>query len=153
MRLSTEKPIGLFLGLLVMIFSSAFSNQALADCPPDPQATCSAFHPGSILTGGCGGPDCFSMAYAELVRAAAVDDQGLFPKKWHLWFPTDELVLGSYNSCTVTAKLGKLEVLIPAGRINCRFEMVRTSNGVVYHEHFVANPATSCLAWIECKSQ
>lgn len=153
MRSQIKNLTAVLFSIVFMLLGSTIFNPALAGCPPDGQAVCELYHPGSTLTGGCEGPDCFSMAYAELVRGSAVDDQGLFPKKWHLWFPKGEAVLGSYLSCDLKEKDGKLEVQIPETDFKCRFEVLRTLTGVVYHEHFVANTATSCLAWIECRSQ
>lgn len=124
-----------------------------AGCPTDLNAVCrvndgpTAFWSG----GGCIYGQCFEMSYGEAGRAHTMGDETLFPRQFFVWTPgapTAPTGVGVIP-CEIQKNGNKWRVEIPTGNNRCKVQV--TVGEQVYFEHFVSNPATSCLAWLECK--
>ena len=119
---------------------------------PDPVQYCRSVNQGEA-TKYCANEDCFDMNETEVIRLVAVDDAGDFPRKWNLWHQeTLSKDLGTYPCVLDEKELKKntkTKLSLPENSNIC--VTVLKSNGHVYREHFVANPATKCLGWVECK--
>ncbi len=120
---------------------------------PDPYAFCAAS--GSIPTAGCKFEDCFEMNYSAVsgIRVAVVDEFGDFPKMWFMWQQKNQegtiIPIGN-PPCEVTERGSKTLLEIPETSLLARCKVDLSTGGQVYHEHFVSNPASGCLAWLEC---
>jgi len=117
---------------------------------PDPVWACHYFNGSTATpTGGCLFAECFDMSYSEASRAIAVGgDETLFTKKFHLWTSgTNAVPVGT--ACTADASGNKWKIALGPTAVKCQVAV--STPDAVYYEHFVSNPTTGCLAWLECK--
>jgi hypothetical protein len=126
---------------------------------PTPEQVCTGFHAdeGAVPTGWCAYGDCFGMtAHGEFRRAAeeikviAGDELGAFPEMWFGWhdgtlWPPE----GFSFPCVLTDSGNKTRITYPEGANKC-IAVLETSQHFSY-EHFVSNPVTGCLGWVECR--
>jgi hypothetical protein len=119
---------------------------------PNPASFCIAAHgPAATVSGGCAYADCFDMSYSEVSRAIAVGgDETLFPTRFHLWTSGPFIPSSVGFACGVQPSGNKLkiEILPPDTKCAGRVPM----GDYVFYEHFASNPASGCLAWLECKA-
>jgi len=83
-----------------------------------------------------------------MVKVVATDDHGEFPRVWHAWGEVDlsPWVIG----CVLTQNgKKKTRVELPEGQPRCGAYC--TVGSYTYYEHFVSNPPSQCLGWLECK--
>ena len=131
---------------LVLSSPVTSSAQDYANCPTNAQQLCDLFHTGTTPKNYCMYQECFDMSYAEEGRLVAADERGFFPKTWFMWH-SGTLAPSGLFPCNVTRSGNKDRVEI-AG-VRCQSTL--TTSGHLYYEHFVSNPTTGCLGWIECQ--
>ena len=122
---------------------------AFGACPPDPDAVCRAYHGQyAVWTGGgCAYGECFEMSYAEAARAHTMGDETLFPRQFFVWTVGTPNPEGMFP-CLIEKNGGKWRTELPPQSNICRMDI--TVSGQVYFEHFVSNPPSGCLGWVEC---
>jgi hypothetical protein len=113
-----------------------------------PQEGCDSYHPGSVATAFCEGEACFDMSYGQELRVVAADESGDFPRTWFAWHKGNMTPAGGF-ACGLRASGNKTRVEIPVDPPRCSADL--QTNEYLYHEHFVSNPSTGCLAWLECR--
>jgi hypothetical protein len=133
-------------------------TQDYGGCPTPPEVVCGLLHShavGLVATGYCVYGQCFEMSYGERVRVVAADGLGPFPKTWFVWpdkHSTDQLT-NTYpgDQCSLTIQRNKTRVDIPDSNPIPRCKAELKVGPYLYHEHFASNPASGCLAWLECR--
>lgn len=133
----------------MLLVLCAFTSYTFGQCP-DPQQTCKLFHgPNAVATAYCSGATCSEMNYGESLRLHVIGDYLDFPDVWFVW-PDGELVTPPAGiSCSMRDNGNKTRVQIPENQNRC---LVRhQTDNHLYAEHFVSNPASGCVAWLECK--
>jgi hypothetical protein len=147
--------------LLTILAFGAFACYAFAQGCPNPVTFCSGAHPGSSVTGQCGNEECFGIVESKIdgsgIRIVAGDD-GDFPRRWFAWHKGTMTPAGTFK-CGLEEKQQRTFVKIPP-TVNTPTTIVKHNrrcradldiNGQLYHEHFVSNPDTKCVGWVECK--
>jgi hypothetical protein len=141
--------------LLTICVFGAFASYGFAQGCPDPIDFCTKAHgPKSSATKFCANEACFyvNCGGESEIRVVAEDESGDFPRTWFVWHKGEMAPAGTFQ-CELKKKQpashGKTPVKIPDTSVKCRADL--NTNGHVYHEHFVSNPATKCLGWVECK--
>ena len=129
-------------------------SPASGQCPTDPQPTCEYFayvigYEAIAWGNYCIGPQCFDMNYGAEMRIVAVDDEGLFPKTWHVWTGGEVFNTPGGIACEEIRPTGNHDkIVIPEG-LHCSF-FLQTDNHL-YLELLVSYPETGCLGWLECE--
>jgi hypothetical protein len=111
--------------------------------------TCSTYHPGSTVTGGCGSGVCFEMSFGGELRMVAADEHGVFPGTWFAWH---EGVIGQPSGlipCIVTTNGKKTRLEIPIPGVRCAVTLTTAEH--VYVEHIASDPISGCFGWVECR--
>jgi hypothetical protein len=116
---------------------------------PDPVVACRLFHgPNIIATAWCAFEDCFEMSYGSEARVVAADEWGDFPKMFFVWH--EGTMTPGGIPCILKERGHKTRVEIPETEIRCSAKLETIEH--LYYEHFVSNPKSGCLAWLECKA-
>lgn len=144
----------MFLMILVLGAVGSFAfGQAYGACA-DPATACEYYFPGSTPTGFCGYEACFEMNYGPQMRLLVIGGSN-YPRQWLTWH---EGQFAGGGSCILRKDrqlkhFVRTTVEIPSNAPNhkCRVDLVTPDH--LYHEEFVSNPASGCLAWLECKEQ
>ncbi|MEJ2111900.1 MAG: hypothetical protein P8Z37_18715 [Acidobacteriota bacterium] len=140
-------------GLVVCAFvCQAFTQQKqeanlISGCQ-NPQLICETFHPDSEVINSCEGERCFEKIYGWEIGLVASNELGFFPKQWIIEAETN-ITLSSLDSCVVTRRNKTIKIAIPDGSTSCT--MIIEEPEYLYYEHFVSDPNSPCLGWVECR--
>ncbi len=138
--------------LLTMVAFGAFASYAFAQCP-NPIDYCTKAHgTKSVATKFCTGEECFyvNCGGESEIRVVADDESGDFPKTWFVWHKGEMTPAGTFQ-CELKKKQPSGHGKTPVKIIDKKCRADLNTNGHIYHEHFVSNPDTKCLGWVECK--
>ena len=137
--------------------SSTLLQQSLDYYPgcwtTDGQLACNVYHGwgNTLNTASCLYEECFEMTRSIDVRVVAADERGDFPATWFAWH-AGVLVSGldpTADKCILSQNGNKTRVEFEPGKTRCGARLMTEQSQ--YFEHFGSNPATGCLAWVECK--
>lgn len=142
------KAIG-FAAVLLLLAAPA-AAQPYGNCPTNADQVCVAYHGvGALAMAYCTYEGCFDVNDGAAIRIVAGDDEGPFPRTWFAW-PESVVTPAGILPCAVRQqgkKKFRLDIPEPDPRCAAKLQF----GGDTYVQHFVSNPATGCLAWLECR--
>ncbi len=133
--------------LLLVGASTAFAECPTAEWVCDYWPPFLNYEPG-IPTQWCEGEDCLEMNYNEGARLVAVDDEGPYPKMWHIWATGEVTNFSCENLRFLGAKknVGHLSINMP-DQLHCAMKLKADGS----YLWFFASIPESCFGWVECQ--